>query len=767
MAAAADSAEGFLASRRGRALAFACSFTICLLAAGALAITLLGRPHGPAVVTGSARAAGAKPEPRRTAPSPAGRWRRRRRRSTKPIYAGNALLADPALIENTAQGPLPRIADDGRKPMTVYAAARRRRQVQASPSWCRAWACQRQGHQGGAGGLPAGVTLGFAPYAGDVGHWVSAGARSAAMKCCWKCRWSRSIFPTAIRARTPCAPAQEEEANIQRLTWALSRFTGYAGVTNLLGQRFLSDSEALSPVLTYLARRGLYFFDNGAASQSVAPSVAGQVGIPAAQSGPALDSIQTALEIDRRLSDLEDAGARPWQRRGFGVSLSGHRRAHRRLGARAGSAGLCSGPGFGHSRAPTNRRGSFAPGTVMSRASGDAPKCPPICPTGPASASCCSTGTARSLSASASTRPWKAGRCRKAASTRARAAHRRRCASCKEEAGTDKAEIIAEMEDWVTYDLPRASGRRRVSRQIPRPAAEMVRPALHRARTATSISPPMSRNSPLEMGGPGGAAAPDRALQARHLQGGDRRLPASAHERQRRPAAKPPVVMIHGAFCGPWSLDGLQREIRGGRLRGHRALPAPSRRRNRRPPRWAPPAWPIMPPIWKTRSQALDDAPILVGHSMGGLAGADAGGAAWRSRALILLAPSAPWGVPPSTLFEIGAAQAHASAIPASGTWSWSPIAMSRWPIRWTSLPRHMRDEVFDRLVPESGRATFEIMHWGLDHATMPATWMPTRSTCAAAVPDRQRRPHQSALHGGAHRGALQRPRAPTRCCTA
>ena len=98
---------------------------------------------------------------------------------------------------------------------------------------------------------------------------------------------------------------QEEEANIQRLTWALTRFTGYAGVTNLLGQRFLSDSEALSPTLTYLGRRGLYFFDNGAASQSVVPMVAGQVGIPAAQSGAAVDTIQTALEIDRRLSELE------------------------------------------------------------------------------------------------------------------------------------------------------------------------------------------------------------------------------------------------------------------------------------------------------------------------------------------------------------------------------------------------------------------------------------------------------------------------------
>ena len=39
----------------------------------------------------------------------------------KPVVAGKALIADPALIEQTQQGPLPRIADDGRTPMAAYA----------------------------------------------------------------------------------------------------------------------------------------------------------------------------------------------------------------------------------------------------------------------------------------------------------------------------------------------------------------------------------------------------------------------------------------------------------------------------------------------------------------------------------------------------------------------------------------------------------------------------------------------------------------------
>jgi hypothetical protein len=213
-------------------------------------------------------------------------------------------LADPALVENTAQGPLPRIADDGRKPMTAYAApaavgAKFKIAIVVSGLGLSALATKSA-----LASLPAGVTLAFAPYAGDVGEWA-AQARARGHETLLEIPMEPYDFPDSDPGPHTLRSGQEEEANIQRMTWALSRFTGYAGVTNLLGQRFLSDSEALSPALTYLNRRGLYFFDNGAASQSVVPMVAGQVGIPAAQSGAAVDTIQTALEIDRRLSELE------------------------------------------------------------------------------------------------------------------------------------------------------------------------------------------------------------------------------------------------------------------------------------------------------------------------------------------------------------------------------------------------------------------------------------------------------------------------------
>ena len=174
----------------------------------------------------------------------------------------------------------------------------------------------------------------------------------------------------------------------------------------------------------------------------------------------------------------------------------------------------------------------------------------------------------------------------------------------------------------------------------------------------------------------------------------------------------PPVLMIHGAFCGPWSLAGLREKFEAA---GY-AVTAPALRFHdgKRPPAaLATTGLADYADDLEHEIQELDEAPILVGHSMGGLL-AQMLATRLEVRALILLAPSAPWGVHPTTLFEIGAGQAmHLQP----GYWNQMlepsrDVALAH---SLDRLPRHMRDEVFDRFVPESGRATFEIMNWGID----------------------------------------------------
>jgi pimeloyl-ACP methyl ester carboxylesterase len=169
--------------------------------------------------------------------------------------------------------------------------------------------------------------------------------------------------------------------------------------------------------------------------------------------------------------------------------------------------------------------------------------------------------------------------------------------------------------------------------------------------------------------------------------------------------------MIHGAFCGPWSLDGLKRKFEDA---GY-AVTAPCLRfhEGKPPPALGTTGLGDYAADLEEELKALEQAPILVGHSMGGLL-AQQLAARNEVKALVLLAPSAPWGIPPTTLFEIGAAQAlHLHP----GYWNRvlepnRDVALAH---SLDKLPRHMRDAIYDRLVPESGRATFEIMNWGLD----------------------------------------------------
>jgi pimeloyl-ACP methyl ester carboxylesterase len=174
-----------------------------------------------------------------------------------------------------------------------------------------------------------------------------------------------------------------------------------------------------------------------------------------------------------------------------------------------------------------------------------------------------------------------------------------------------------------------------------------------------------------------------------------------------------PVVMIHGAFCGGWAFESWRAVFRAKGYDAH----APDLRHhdgNGEPPQ----------ELGQTSMldyvedleeylDALDDDPILIGHSMGGLL-AQMLAARRNVRALVLLAPSAPWGVLPATPFEY----ASANALYLAGDF-WN---RRLWPTHWIAaanaldnVPDDERQAVLDRFVPESGLATFEIMHWPFD----------------------------------------------------
>ncbi|HEY4123624.1 MAG TPA: divergent polysaccharide deacetylase family protein [Rhizomicrobium sp.] len=223
----------------------------------------------------------------------------------RPIYAGSSLVADPALIENSAQGPLPRIADNGRTPIQAYGG-------NAPPAAKKpkiAIVMMGFGASGEAtvtalGALPTAITVGFVPRGGDIQNWVNE-ARSRGHEVLLELPMEPYDYPDSDPGPHTLRTGQGEEANTHHLTWALTRFTGYAGVTNEQGGRFLSDSEALEPVMTFLARRGLMFYDDGSTAKSAVPDVAKQTNTAFARGALSIDHVQDSAAIDRALSDLE------------------------------------------------------------------------------------------------------------------------------------------------------------------------------------------------------------------------------------------------------------------------------------------------------------------------------------------------------------------------------------------------------------------------------------------------------------------------------
>ena len=307
--------------RAPRILALAWLTLFILLVVGGVALTWLGNPRaGQSVVVmdlphpqAARLAPKAKPAPANVAAVPP------IQPDTAPVtvpplalpqkitqqqFAGRALIADPALIENTPQGPLPRIADDGTTPMRAYAPpalsdGRPRIAIVVMGLGISAKATQTA-----IDGLPGGVTLAFAPYSGDVQRWAGE-ARRMGHEVLLEVPMEPYDFPDSDPGPHTLRSGTAEDSNTERLVWALTRFSGYAGVTNLLGGRFLSDAGSLEPMMTYLARRGLLFYDNGQAAHSAGPDVASRTGTAFAQADSTIDKIQTAMEIDHRLSALE------------------------------------------------------------------------------------------------------------------------------------------------------------------------------------------------------------------------------------------------------------------------------------------------------------------------------------------------------------------------------------------------------------------------------------------------------------------------------
>ncbi|HEY4136614.1 MAG TPA: divergent polysaccharide deacetylase family protein [Alphaproteobacteria bacterium] len=218
---------------------------------------------------------------------------------------GLAPVPDAALVERTPDGMLPVIGSDGRKPWQVYArpfdqADKRPRIALIMTGLGQSAAATEAAIQR----LPGAVTLAFAVYARNLPQWVDL-SRAAGHEVLLTVPMEPVDYPANDPGPYTLLSTLTQAQNRERLTWLLSRFTGYSGVINLMGSRFTTLPDPLKPVLSEINRRGLLFVDSRSSLNSVAAKLAGDIKLPRAINNRFIDTKASRADIDQRLEELE------------------------------------------------------------------------------------------------------------------------------------------------------------------------------------------------------------------------------------------------------------------------------------------------------------------------------------------------------------------------------------------------------------------------------------------------------------------------------
>ena len=173
-----------------------------------------------------------------------------------------------------------------------------------------------------------------------------------------------------------------------------------------------------------------------------------------------------------------------------------------------------------------------------------------------------------------------------------------------------------------------------------------------------------------------------------------------------------PIVFVHGAFCGGWAFDTFRESFEAAGFETH-APNLPHHERGADLEQLAQTGLKEYAQSIGQYARELRAPPVLIGHSLGGLVVQLAAMQA-PVAGLVLLAPSAPWGVPPTTLDEHG----NHFGLSLLGDYWRRPVPPDFRVARAPTIARLSRDDArrtFARFVPESGRAIREAVQWWLD----------------------------------------------------
>lgn len=218
------------------------------------------------------------------------------------------------LVEETPEGRLPIVGPDGLRPMEQYARPWSGARGTRIAIVVGGLGLSQTGTQNAIRTLPAQVTLAFAATGNSLPRWMQE-ARRNGHEILIQLPMEPFDYPSNNPGASTLITQANVKENIANLHDAMGQITNYTGVMNYLGGRFLSDANALEPVLRDIAGRGLLFLDDGSSAQSLSGKIAKPLQLPHGFADLTLDTQLDRQEILKKLDELE----RIAQRKGFAI----------------------------------------------------------------------------------------------------------------------------------------------------------------------------------------------------------------------------------------------------------------------------------------------------------------------------------------------------------------------------------------------------------------------------------------------------------------
>ncbi len=229
-------------------------------------------------------------------------------------FAGGALAQAPiaGFFAPGPAGPLPIIASDGRTPAQAYARPFHANGRPKVALVIGGLGLNARATRAAIETLRPEITLSFVVYAEGLQGWIDM-ARAHGHEVLLETPMEPVDFPDNDPGPYTLMTDAQPPETVKRLEWILSRATGYFGLTNYLGSRFLADEKAYNAFAAGLRARGLAFVDDGSAARRGG-------GIPRGTAERMIDDKPAGAAIDQQLMALEGGALQRGQALGAGFA---------------------------------------------------------------------------------------------------------------------------------------------------------------------------------------------------------------------------------------------------------------------------------------------------------------------------------------------------------------------------------------------------------------------------------------------------------------